>query len=181
MKTITLVTGNPAKLREWQRLLPAKYNLESLDVELPEIQSLDPEVIVADKAKRAFELTGKPVVVEDIAAGLDELNGLPGPFIKFFIKAMGENALYQLASEDGVAAAVTCAIGYHDGEHNFTVKVAVQGKVYSARGENGFGFDKCFVVDGQDLTYGEMSHDQKDAISHRAQAMKLFWEAFDNV
>src|SRR6185312_13203730 len=80
MPKLTLVTGNPGKLAEWRRILPPEYELESLDIDLTEIQSLDSREITADKARRAFKQAGKPVIVEDLSAGLDILNGLPGPF-----------------------------------------------------------------------------------------------------
>ncbi|HET6924566.1 MAG TPA: non-canonical purine NTP pyrophosphatase, partial [Candidatus Saccharimonadales bacterium] len=89
MKTITFVTGNPGKLAEWQRLFPADIRLESADVDLDEIQSLDLEAIAIDKAKRAYAQLQRPVLVEDVAAGLDSLGGLPGPFVKYFEKSIG--------------------------------------------------------------------------------------------
>ncbi len=103
-------------------MMPAGIGLEAVDEDLPEIQSLDLEEIIIDKAQRAFEIIGRPVVVEDISAGLDELNGLPGPFIKFFEKSLGADALHQLARSDNTPATVTCLIGYCDGKNDFTVK-----------------------------------------------------------
>jgi len=177
MKHIFLVTGNANKLAEWRRLLPADIQIDSVDVDLPEIQSMDPEEIVADKAKRAYAIVGKPVVVEDVSAGLYKLNGLPGPFIKFFIKSLGETALFQLAEHEGDAATVSCAIAYYDGKDLITVKGDVSGTVVEGRGENGFGFDKTFIPAGQTSTYAEMTSEQKDTVSHRSRAIGLFVEA----
>ena len=174
MREILLVTGNANKLREWQRLMPADVRLESIDIDLPEIQSDDPLEIVADKAKRAYEVAGKPVVVEDVAASLEHLNGLPGPFIKFFMKRLGHDALYQLAEHEDEAAVVSCAVGYYDGEELVTLSGDVSGMVVAPRGDNGFGFDVTFVPDGFDKTYAEMSDDEKDAVSHRQKAIRLF-------
>jgi inosine triphosphate pyrophosphatase len=171
---IVLVTGNPGKLKEWQRLLPADIELEAIDKDLPEIQSLDLEAIVTDKARQAFELIGRPVVVEDISAGLVELAGLPGPFIKFFEKKLGADALHQLASQNNTPAVVTCWVGYCDGKNDFTIKTEVHGSAVELRGENGFGFDKCFIPDGQPKTYAQMTPQEKDQISHRSKAVKLF-------
>lgn len=176
IKGLTLVTGNPGKLKEWQRLLPSELEVEAADIDLDEIQSLDLEAIVADKAQRAYERLGKPVLVEDVAAGLVRWGGLPGPFIKFFEHTLGLDALFQLAEKAGEPAVVTCTIGYFDGSTTLTVRADVTGTVVAPRGENGFGFDSCFVIDGQDKTYGEMSAGEKDRVSHRAQAVRKMAE-----
>lgn len=174
MNKIFLVTGNPHKLEEWRRQLPSDIEIDSVDVDLPEIQSLDPEEIMADKAKRAYEATGKPVVVEDVSAGLTKLGGLPGPFVKFFIKTLGNDALFQLAGNEGEPAVVSCSIAYYDGDTLFTVRGDVKGTIVASRGKSDFGFDSTFVPEGQNLTYGEMSGEQKDSVSHRSVAIKLF-------
>src|SRR5450631_3693811 len=108
MSILTLVTGNKHKLAEWRRLLPAGFELENIELDLQEIQSLDLMEIISDKARRAYAATGKPVAVEDVSAGLDKLGGLPGPFIKFFEKRLGLDALFQLATAEGDPATVRC-------------------------------------------------------------------------
>lgn len=177
MNKIFLVTGNVHKLEEWRRQLPSDIEINSIDIDLPEIQSIDPEEIVADKAKRAYEAAGKPVVVEDVSAGLEKLNGLPGPFVKFFIKRLGEDALFQLAGEEGQPASVSCSVAYYDGDTLLTVRGDIKGTVVKSRGDNGFGFDKTFVPDGQTLSYAEMSEEQKDGVSHRSVAIKIFLDS----
>lgn len=173
MRTITLVTGNENKLREWRRLVPDTITLESADIDLDELQSLDLTAIIEAKARTAYEKVGKPVVVEDIAAGLDELNGLPGPFIKFFEIQLGEDALHKLVKQSP-AATVTCMIGYYDGKDALTITYDVHGNVVPMRTSNGFGFDCVFVPDGQTKTYAEMTPQEKDIVSHRAGAIKDF-------
>ena len=177
MREILLVTGNANKLREWQRQMPDDIVLSSIDIDLPEIQSDDSEEIVADKARRAYEAAGKPVVVEDVSASLAHLNGLPGPFIKFFMKRLGRDALYQLAAHEGEAALVSCVVAYYDGEELLIVRGDVAGTVVSPRGDGGFGFDVTFVPDGHDKTYAEMSDEEKDTVSHRRKAIRAFVEA----
>jgi non-canonical purine NTP pyrophosphatase (RdgB/HAM1 family) len=173
MRQILLVTGNENKLREWQRQMPDDVELTSIDIDLPEIQSDDSEEIVADKAKRAYEAAGMPVVVEDVSAELEHLNGLPGPFIKFFMKRLGNDALYQLATHEGEAATISCAVAYYDGENLITLRGDVKGTVVAPRGGDGFGFDITFVPDGYDKTYAEMTGSEKDAVSHRQKAIKM--------
>jgi non-canonical purine NTP pyrophosphatase (RdgB/HAM1 family) len=171
MKTITLVTGNRQKLREFQRLLPPSFEFEMVALDLNEIQSFDPKVIVEDKVRRAYEKVQRPVVVEDVSAGLDSLNGLPGPFIKFFEQQLGKDALYKLAGAD-TRATVTCTIGYYDGTHVSYAVGTVSGHAVPMRGTNGFGFDAVFMPDGHNKTFAEMDPSEKDAVSHRGRAVR---------
>jgi len=178
---LTLVTGNEHKLREWQRLMPPEFNLVSHSVDLVEIQPediTDPTELARDKAMRAFAILGTPVVVEDVSAGLEAHSRLPGPFIKYYEKLMGPDALYQLAAglEDKRAyAAVTVA--YYDGKNEIIVTAETLGSVVASRGKDSFGFDCVFVPDGETKTYGEMTPEEKDKVSHRAKAIGLFIEA----
>jgi len=167
----TLITGNAHKLAEFKRLLPADYPFDHQALDLDELQSFDSEVIIADKARRAYEIVKKPVVVEDVSAGLDQLNGLPGPFIKFFEMQLGADALYKLAGAE-TAATITCTIAYYDGQQMLLDKGVIAGSVVPMRAGIGFGFDVVFVPSGQSRTFSQMTPAEKDAISHRARAIK---------
>lgn len=168
---INLVTGSDHKLREWQRLFPEHIALARVNLDLDEIQSLDNRQIVEHKVKQAYQLVKKPVLVEDVSAGIDALGGLPGPFIKFFEKQLGNDALYQLAST-GAPATIICTIGYYDGVQLVIGQGVLHGSVVAARGKEGFGFDSVFVPNGQQQTFAEMGSDKKDSLSHRALAIK---------
>jgi inosine triphosphate pyrophosphatase len=176
MKHIFLVTGNPNKLNEWRGVLPTDITMDTLDLDLVEIQTSDPAELVEDKVKRAYEAVQKPVVVEDVSVNLHKLNGLPGPFIKFFLKAMGSDALFRLAGKEGEKATVTCSIAYYDGKDLLVVHADVNGSIVAPRGKEGFGFDVTFVPEGETLTYAEMNSEKKNLVSHRQKAIKLFVE-----
>lgn len=154
--------------------MPESIQFEVADIDLPEIQSFDARTIITDKVQRAYTAIGKPVLVEDVSAGLDALQGLPGPFIKFFEERLGKDALYQLAQGRDPAVTVTSTIGYYDGSKLIITEGIVRGVVVAARGENGFGFDCCFVPDGQTKTFAEMTVKEKDAISHRSLSVHAF-------
>ena len=158
----------------WKRILPADsaLELESLDVDIPEIQSLDMTEIITDKAHKAFAAANGPVIVEDISAGLDELNGLPGPFIKYFEQSLGKGALHRLASNDPTPATLTAVMAYYDGATQLIASSDLHGQVVSPRGGEGWGFDFCFVPDGYAKTFSEMGPEAKDKISHRSMAMR---------
>jgi len=171
MKQLLLVTGNQHKLREWQAFMPEGMSLNSVDLDLVEIQSADPIEIVTNKVRLAYQKLQKPVVVEDVSAGLDKWKGLPGPYIKTFIEELGQDALFQLANmEEGTGAVVSCSAAYFDGSQLLTFRADVHGTVVAPRGDSSFGFDVTFVPDGYDQTYAEMPPELKNAISHRSLA-----------
>ena len=165
----TLVTGNSGKLAEFKRLLPQDFTFDYHDIDLAEIQSLDNDEIITAKVKAAYAVLRCPVIVEDVTAGLDELGGLPGPFIKFFEQKMGYDALYKLRGE--TAATATCTIGYYDGSNLVIASGTIHGKAVASRGNYGFGFDICFQPNGQSKTFAEMPPAEKDVISHRSLAV----------
>jgi len=187
---ITVVTGNPNKLREITAIAPTDLELTAQKINLDEIQSLDLQEIVTHKLKQAYALVQKPVVVEDVSAELTDLGGLPGPFVKFFIEKLGRDALFKLAKAGTVlptadaqttdanpAVAIRCLAGYYDGTTMLFGEGVVRGTVVEPRGVNGFGFDSTVVPAGETRTVAEMSEEEKNEISHRAQAMRNLFGA----
>lgn len=173
MATITLVTGNPHKLRELQAILPEGMVIGSRAIDLPEIQSLDLTAISEDKVKRAYDIVRGPVIVEDVAAGLDALDGLPGPFYKFFRDRLGDEILVKLADAAGSPKiTVQCTAAYYDGKRLLFGIGVIKGTVVEPRGENGFGFDPVIVPEGEERTMAQMSLEEKHAISHRGRAFR---------
>ena len=175
MSEITLVTGNPNKLAELQAVLPAELPLQARSIDLVEIQSLDLEEIVKSKLFAAYEIIGGPVIVEDISAELENLNGLPGPFIKFFEQKLGKDALYQLSSE-GTRVAIKCCMGYYDGSKLATFTGVMEGAITAPIGTTGFGFDFVIVPDGYSDTLSILGPDIKNKISHRYKAAQQLAE-----
>lgn len=169
---IALITGNVGKLKELQALAPDRLDITSRSLDLPEIQSLDVREVVEDKVRRAYEQVQSPVIVEDVSTGLDELQGLPGPFFKFFEKTLGKRTLLILSKEAEPRVAIRCVAAYYDGSTMLFGEGIVKGRVVEPRGENGFGFDFTVVPDGETRTMAEMSMEEKNAMSHRGQAMR---------
>lgn len=170
MKDIVLVTGNPNKLRELQEMVLEGVHFQSRDLHLHEIQSLDQHGIIKDKLERAYDDVQGPVIVEDVSAELQSLNGLPGPFIKFFEEQLGAGALYKLSKVKNDKVTIRCLAGYYDGKQMLFGKGVLHGTVVAPRGNNGFGFDCVIVLDGETRTMAEMPPEEKNSISHRHQA-----------
>lgn len=83
MTTLLCVTGNSDKFSVGAAWF-AKFDvtLEQVITDIDEIQGEDPELIIRDKAAKAFAATGKPVVVTDDSWDIPALNGFPGAYMK---------------------------------------------------------------------------------------------------
>ncbi len=177
MKTFTLITGNQHKADQLAQWLGVPVTHEKVD--LDEIQSLDPQAIVKHKARQAFEIVQKPVLVEDVALTIDALGSLPGPFVKWFIEAIGTDGICRLAAKlDDQSATAAILYGYYDGKTFSYFSGEVRGSVApETRGNGGFGFDPCFIPEGQTQTRAELDEATYEATSPRARAiakLKLF-------
>jgi len=167
---IYFITSNKNKLTEVQTILP---EVKQLDIDLPEIQGLDAQKIIREKLLAAFSHAKGEFIVEDTSLHLDCLNGLPGSLIKWFLQAIGNQGLAQLAEKmgDDKAEAVTM-IGYaknQDEMHFFEGRV--KGKIVASRGETKFGWDPIFIPNGYDKTFTEMGAEEKNKISMRRMAL----------
>ncbi len=86
-----LVTGNAGKRREVERLIGGK--IETLDVDLPEIQSDDLNEVLEAKGEEAWRRVGRPLVVEETGLELDALGGFPGPLVKWMLARVGPEGI----------------------------------------------------------------------------------------
>lgn len=173
-QTLLVVTGNPGKAREIGEI--TGWPVEAVEIDLPEIQSLDVAEVAAAKVQAAYERVGKPVVVDDTGMSLDALGGLPGALVAWFLDTIGPEGIWRLLEghADRRASVVTC-IGYHDGVDVHVFSGEVRGAVpIEMRGAGGFGYDPIFVPDGHDITYAEMSAEEKNTVSMRKIALERF-------
>lgn len=170
LKNFVLVTTNKNKLAEINQILGTTHKLSK--IEIPEIQSLDLDQVIMEKAKSAYEKIKKPVLVEDISFEIQSLNGLPGPFVKFFLQTLGTERTVKLVSNKSTKTKVTAALALYDGTNLKIFKGIVWGTLSKKnRGEGGFGFDKVFIPKGYKQTYAQMDPKVKNKISHRAKAL----------
>lgn len=171
IKDLTIVTTNKNKLTEINEILGTNHEVSKIDI--PEIQSLDLDEVITHKAKAAFAKIKKPVLVEDISFEIKALNGLPGPFVKFFLSHIGTEGTVKLIKGRKTDTTVTAAAAVYDGKSLKIFKGKVSGTLSKKnRGEGGFGFDKVFIPRGYQETYAQMSQALKNKISHRALALK---------
>ncbi len=168
------VTGNHQKLKEFEEILGMK--LEHKDLDLDEIQSVEVEEVAKHKARQAFEILKEPAVVEDTGLYFEELNGLPGALIKFFIKKLSLDRICELIKENRKALART-AIAYFDGKKMKVFVGETRGEISGKpKGSNGFGWDPIFIPEGYDRTFAELTDEEKVSKFMRKEAIRKLKE-----
>lgn len=170
MQPIYFVTGNDHKFREAKALLP---QLERIEIDLPEEQTLDPQLVISKKLEIAKTHHAGPLIVEDTSLYLDGLNGFPGPLIKWMLQAVGNKGIYDLCAKIHNRRAVArTVIGYDDGATVKFFEGEIHGEIVAPYGNEGFGWDEIFRPDGLQETFAEMGDEFKPEFSMRTAAFR---------
>lgn len=179
MDNITFITGNQHKADYLARWLNMPIAHQKVDLE--EIQSLNLKAVVEHKARQAYEIVKKPVLVEDVALTFTALGRLPGTFIKWFLEELDLAGLCNLAKSLEHPGA-ECAIMYalYDGSNITFFEATQSGQISETpRGTGGFGWNAVFIPEGSSITYGEMDEEtfkQWSIRAHAIQKLKVFLE-----
>lgn len=171
MQPIYFVTGNEGKFEEIKSLIP---QVVRVNFDLPEEQTLDPQLVISKKLEVARTKHDGPLLVEDTSLYLDGLNGFPGPLIKWMLQAVGNKGIYDLAAKISNRSAVAkTVIGYDDGSGNVQFfEGSIDGQIVAPIGNDGFGWDDIFKPNGIDETFAEMGDELKPEFSMRTEACK---------
>ncbi|MBP3536390.1 MAG: RdgB/HAM1 family non-canonical purine NTP pyrophosphatase [Muribaculaceae bacterium] len=182
MKRIVFATGNSNKLRELREILGADYEVCGLrdigcDDDIPETaDTFEGNALL--KAQWVRDRYGVDCIAEDAGLEVDALGGAPGVLSARFAgpghdsRANNELLLRRL---EGVADRrarfrTSLVLLRADGPHFFEGKI--EGDILEApRGEGGFGYDPLFVPKGWTKTFAEAGAEEKNAVSHRGQAV----------
>ena len=168
MQQPLFITGNQHKADYLACMLGMP--LEHRKINLVEIQSSSPEEVVRHKVREAYEIAQQPVLVEDVSLGFAALNGLPGPFIKFFVEEPDglEKLCRMLDGFDDRSALAVGVFGYYDGHEMHVFRGELPGSIAAhPRGDGGFGWDKIFCPDGYNgRTRAELLPEEDAATYH---------------
>jgi XTP/dITP diphosphohydrolase len=172
-----LVTGNPSKAAEAERILGRRLEVVALD--LPEVQGLDLLTILRAKGEEAWRRLGRPLAVEETGLDLDVLNGFPGPLVRWMLEAVGAEGIARTAHALGSPGArAHCAVLYRDADGGVLGEGEERGTlVLPPRGDLGFGWDPVFQPAGETRTNGELPPEVKDTHGHRGRAWRALLEA----
>lgn len=188
MREIVVATKNAGKIKELRELLAdLPLQLKSLD-EFPKLVEAEETgasfaenaVIKAQSYALQTELWS---LADDSGLEVEALDGAPGVFSARYAgeNATDEEKIAKLLRElDKTAdcrrlARFVCAMAISDekGAIRFLTEGVCRGKIaVTSRGANGFGYDPIFVPEGFERTFGELSGEAKQKISHRARAMR---------
>ncbi len=179
-------THNKEKLRELERIL------SPLGIELTSPGELGVSIDVEEtgetfaenariKAQEYYHLTGLPSVADDSGLCVDALNGRPGVHSARYCGGAAQPvktaALLDELKNVGTSArtarfvcAICCVL---DEKRSFAVTGVCEGAIAAApSGERGFGYDPIFLYEGK--CFGEITGEEKDAVSHRGKALREF-------
>ncbi|AOY04436.1 non-canonical purine NTP pyrophosphatase [Bacillus subtilis] len=187
MKEAIIATHNPGKVKEFKEILePRGYDVKSLaeigfTEEIEETGHTFEENAIL-KAEVVAKAVNKMVIADDSGLSIDNLGGRPGVYSARYAgeqkddQANIEKVLSELKGieKEQRTARFRCALAVSiPGEETKTVEGHVEGYIAEEpRGEYGFGYDPIFIVKDKDKTMAELTSDEKNKISHRADALK---------
>ena len=182
-----LATHNPGKLREMGEILrdlgvevvsPAALGIP-VDVEETGTTFLENALLKAKAICRAANL---PAIADDSGLCVDALNGAPGVYsARYGGEGLNDRGrcMLLLNSMRGAttrAAHFSCAVAcvFPNGD-TLTAEGRCDGSIaYAPLGDGGFGYDPVFLLPGTGKTFGQLSQEEKSAVSHRGKALKEF-------
>ncbi|GAB1807065.1 XTP/dITP diphosphatase [Priestia megaterium] len=187
MREIIIATKNAGKVKDFETLFsPKGFKVKSL-LDFPEIEDVEETgVTFAEnatlKAEGISSALNKPVIADDSGLAIDALNGEPGVYSARYAgenkddNANIEKVLQKLNDVpfEKRTARFHCALAIAvPGKRTEIVEGTCEGHILEEkRGENGFGYDPIFFVEKWRCSMAELTKEQKNQISHRANALK---------
>ena len=182
MTQLILATHNDHKAKEFRDILP-QYSVQTLadlghDDEIKETAtSLEGNSFI--KAETVFKRYGHVVISDDSGLEVDALNGAPGVYSARYAgdprndQRNTEKLLDELQGASNRKAQFRTVITLMNAENSFQFEGIVKGTIAkSPRGEAGFGYDPVFIPEGVQQTFAELAANEKNKISHRANAIE---------
>ena len=172
---VTFASTNRNKYLEAQATL-ASFGImvDFARINLVELQSDSLEQIAKDKARSAFDLLKKPVIVEDDGLFIDALKGFPGQYSSFVFKTIGNAGILKLLNGSADrSASFKSIIAYTDGIKVSSAEGLVNGTISEIAFEGGWGYDPIFIPEDSRLTFAQLEQ-EKNKFSHRRKGLEKF-------
>lgn len=185
---IIAATKNKNKIKEFGEILKGfeiiSQEEAGVDIDVEETGTTFEENSLL-KAMAIYKATGTPAIADDSGLEVDALGGEPGIYsARYGGEGLDDKGRVQLLlknmqdiPDEKRTARFVCAITYVDSDGCITAKGTCEGTItHAPAGENGFGYDPVFFVQEFGKTTAEISAEEKNSISHRGKALRLFAE-----
>ena len=179
---IVFATNNQHKLSEVRAVLGDGFELVTLrevgiTEDIPETgATLDENA--SQKARYVYDRTGLDCFADDTGLEVEALNGAPGVRSARYatdghdFAANNRKLLHELEGKENRKARFRTVISLIRGGVEQQMEGIVRGTIATKEaGCEGFGYDPLFIPEGHDITFAEMSANEKNAISHRGRAV----------
>ncbi|TQK07560.1 RdgB/HAM1 family non-canonical purine NTP pyrophosphatase [Herbaspirillum sp. SJZ107] len=187
---LILASNNAGKLTEFAQLLaPIGFDLHPQgEFNVPEAEEPFGTFVenALQKARHAARLTGLPALADDSGVCVNALGGAPGVYSARYAgepksdARNSEKLIADLAAHDDKSAYYYCVLVYvrHADDPQPVIADGVwRGQIVEeARGEGGFGYDPHFLLPELGKTAAELASNEKNAVSHRGQALRALVE-----
>ncbi|MED4225090.1 XTP/dITP diphosphatase [Neobacillus cucumis] len=196
MNEVIIATKNPGKAREFEHIFAARVIKVRTLLDFPDIPEIEEtgstfEENAILKAESVSHTLNKMVISDDSGLIVDALEGRPGIYSARYAGEQkdDQNNIDKVLSElQGVpeekrTARFYCALAIAiPGEETRTVSGTCEGRILTERrGTHGFGYDPVFYLPEKDQSMAELSSDEKNKLSHRANALKKLEAVLDTI
>jgi XTP/dITP diphosphohydrolase len=196
MKEVIIATKNPGKAKEFEKIFASRGVAVRTLLDFPELPEVEEtgstfEENAVLKAEKISKALNKMVIGDDSGLIVDALGGKPGIYSARYAgepkndQKNIEKVLSELkgVEEESRTARFYCALAVAiPGQETYTVSGTCEGRILEEpRGSNGFGYDPIFYVPEKGVSMAELSSNEKNQISHRANALKKLDSELDSI
>ncbi len=162
MQKPIFITGNQSKVDYLNRYLGIELKHQKVDQ--IEIQSLDLHEVVEHKARQAYELIQKPVLVDDTSLEFEAFGRFPGTFIRFLVDEVPHETICRSLDSLSRKATRRAVMCMYDGKKVVFFDAVGNGLVADhPSGTGGYGWDDFFIPDGWTKTRADMDDSEYEA------------------
>lgn len=190
MNEIYFVSHNIYKYSEIKSIVDKRIidlHLKFCKRNITEIQDQKIEKIAMEKARSAYNIVKKPIIIEDDGLFINSLNGFPGQYSSYVLKSIGNRGIIRLLKGYRDRSAFFKSVFVYS--NGIIVKVfygKINGKISSTIKDDGWGYDPIFIPlnnnndNNSDTTFAKLSKtNKKNELSHRRIALDKFVKWFN--
>ncbi len=185
IQKLYFATSNAAKFNEIKQYLSklnSSIELEQYSIDIPEQQCLDVHSVAQNKARYAYSILKKPLLVDDEGLYLKSYNQFPGALLKFVHQGIGLAGIYKLAQDNPAAYFKGSLVYITDYENIYTFEGTCYGKIIDPQNITNKVPTCCadiFIPESYNKTYSELKTDANFA-TYRYKSLKALVNFLDS-